>query len=302
MASIDTQVLLMGGLAFVIAASAAAAAMASRLQRRKRVATQIQGVATVSVPSAPGALVGTLASLGQHVGAGKVSGNLRRELIRAGFHGSGAVRIYMGAKVLLMFSGVVILLFSLLPIGLPVSKLLLLTGLGAGICYFTPNVYVARRSRLRAAEVHEHLPDAMDLLEICVSSGMGLDAAWNAVAGEMRIVSMVLADEMALTNQETHLGVTRAEALRHMADRTRDDDISSFVSIVVQAERFGTSIADALVSFAVGMREIRSQHAEEVAEKVAVKLILPMVVFIFPAMLLVVAGPAGISLCRVLGS
>ena len=147
-----------------------------------------------------------------------------------------------------------------------------------------------------------HLPDALDLLEICISAGMGLDTAWNAVADEVRHVCPTLADEMALANLEMHLGAPRAVALRHMAERTTCEDLSSLVAIMVQSERFGTSIASALQTFAASMRQVRSQRAEEKAEKMAVKLIVPMVAFIFPAVMIVLAGPAGITLSRIFGS
>src|SRR5581483_2241142 len=105
-------------------------------------------------------------------------------------------------------------------------------------------------------------------------------------------VSPVLADEMALTNLEIHLGAARADAMRAMASRTGAEELSSLVAILVQSERFGTSIIEALRIFAMSMRENRSMHSQEEAEKMAVKLIFPMVLFIFPAMLMVLAGPA----------
>ena len=146
------------------------------------------------------------------------------------------------------------------------------------------------------------MPDAIDLLEICVSSGMGLDMAWNSVAHEIRRVSSILADEMALTNLEIHLGADRADAMRHTSDRTGADEMASLASVLVQSERFGTSIADALRTYATSMREQRSQRAEEAAEKMAVKLLIPMVVFIFPTILVVTAGPAGVKLTALFGS
>src|SRR5205809_980064 len=106
-----------------------------------------------------------------------------------------------------------------------------------------PNLAVTLRRRKRTADVRSHLPDAIDLLEICVSSGMGLDMAWNAVCDEFRGVSGILADEMALSNLEMHLGAPRADAMRNMAKRTGVEDISSLVATLVQSERFGTSVS-----------------------------------------------------------
>ena len=146
-----------------------------------------------------------------------------------------------------------------------------------------------------------HLPHAIDLLEICVSSGMGLEMAWNAVGDEVRRVSTILADEMALANLEMHLGADRASAMRHMAERTGAEEISSLVATLVQSERFGTKVADALRVFAESMRIERSQRAEEAAEKMAVKLLFPLILFIFPSMLIVCAGSAVIQIVQVLG-
>ncbi len=154
---------------------------------------------------------------------------------------------------------------------------------------------------MRREEVRRHLPDAVDLLEISVSAGMGLDMAWNMVTDEIRRVSTTLADEMALTNLEIHLGAPRAEAMRHMAQRTGAEEISSLVAVLVQTDRFGTSVAKALENFTSSMREGRSFRAQEVAEKMAVKLLFPMVIFIFPAVLVVLAGPAVIGLFKILG-
>jgi tight adherence protein C len=172
----------------------------------------------------------------------------------------------------------------------------------AAILFFLPNIVVSSRRNRRRAEVRRHLPDAVDLLEICVSAGMGLDMAWNHVGDEIRNVSLVLADEMALTVLEIQLGAPRTLAMRHMAERTGAEELASLVALLVQSDRFGTSIADSLRTFAVGMRETRSQRAEEQAEKTAVKLLFPLVFFIFPVMLIVMVGPAGIVLYHIMNS
>src|SRR5690606_7064279 len=112
-----------------------------------------------------------------------------------------------------------------------------------------PSLYVDIRRRARATEIQHHLPEAVDLLEICVTAGMGLDMAWNAVSDEIRRVSPTLADEMALANLEMHLGADRAVAMRHMAERTNSNDINALVGTLVQSERFGTPISDALRVF-----------------------------------------------------
>ena len=300
------QELLLSVLVFLSVVGLGGAIIASHVSRRRRLTAQIGGetIYENDLPRsrAASALADTVGTIGEHMGAAHGSERLRADLIRAGFHSANAVTVYMGAKILLMAAGAALTLLILLPTDFPLMTTILLTVICAGAMFFTPNLSVSARARRRSEEVHAHLPDALDLLEICVSSGMGVDAAWNAVAHEMRFVSPILADEMALPNLETHLGVSHAVAFRHMADRTRDQDISSFVAIVIQAERFGTSISTALETFAKSMREVRSQRAEERAEKIAVKLILPMTIFFFPVLLIIVVGPAGMTLARVLGN
>jgi tight adherence protein C len=246
-------------------------------------------------------LLRAVGRVGESVSSKGPSEGLKVELARAGYHASNAATVYLGCKVLLLVSGLILLAALVLPteLGLLVKFLLVLGG--AAVLSFIPNVVVGLQRKKRSDETRQHLPDALDLLEICVSSGMGLDMAWNAVADEMRHVSPVLAEEMALANLEMHLGAPRATALRHMAQRTGAEDLSSLVAVLVQSERFGTSVGEALRTFAVSMRQGRSQRAEEAAEKMAVKLLFPMVLFIFPAIFVVAVGPAGIKLAEILG-
>lgn len=162
-------------------------------------------------------------------------------------------------------------------------------------------MFIEIRRRKRRNEISCHLPDAIDLLELSVTAGMGLDQAWKAVTDQVRGVSPTLADEMALTNLEIHPGASRPDAMRHMAERTGAPELGSLVACLVQAERFGTSMRQALRNFATGMRENRSQLAQEAAEKMAIKLLFPMILFVFPPAVMVMAGPAFISLFRALG-
>ena len=253
-------------------------------------------------PSEPagGAAVRAASRLGGAVSLGSVSTKLKEQLANAGYYRDVAAATYLGAKFLLCFGGGSALTAALLQAPIPVQFRILLIVLGAGILFFAPNMYVRMRSRQRRTAIRNHLPDAVDLLEICVSSGMGLDTAWNAVSDEVRRVCPVLADEMALVNLEVQLGVSRTDAMRNMAKRTGADDLSALVALLVQSERFGTSIAEALRTFAASMRELRSSRAEESAEKMAVKLLFPLVFFIFPVMLIVMVGPAGITLYEVM--
>ncbi len=236
--------------------------------------------------------------IGNFVSHGQASTNLWEQLIRAGYFGRQAPAVYMGAKMLFFGIGAVLTTVAviMLPNNMtPVTKMVTVV-VGAAVFFFVPNLFVLQRERGRQEEVRHSLPDAIDLLEICVSSGIGLDMAWNMVANEFENVSPILASAMDLSNFEMHLGVSRAESMRNMAARTGADQLSSLAAILVQSERFGTSVSEALRTFATSMRDERTFVAEEQAERMSVKLIIPMVLFIFPAIIIVVIGPAVIKI------
>jgi tight adherence protein C len=241
-------------------------------------------------------LVNTVEQIGRAVSSDKPEQGLRQELAQAGFYHDSAPTIYVGAQ--LMLGLIALTLGGALAFSFNMALVFRACIIVAFLAIFAllPNIYVKLRRRRRSAEVRGTLPDAIDLLEICVSSGMGMDTAWNAVCDEFRGVSPILADEMALSNLEMHLGAPRADAMRNMAKRTGVEDINSMVATLVQSERFGTSISQALRTYADAMRAERSQRAEEKAEKLAVLLLFPMVMFIFPCMFIVILGPAGIKI------
>ena len=242
------------------------------------------------------AVLNTLQRVGEAFLAGKVNRSLQSTLTSAGVHGRTGPAVYLGTKVLLFALGLVGFALALWPASGPALFKLFFIFSGAALMFFVPNLALALRRAKRTREITSKLPDAVDLLEVSVSSGMGIESAWNAVAVEIRRVSPMLADEMELTTLEIGLGVERATAMRHLAERTGADDIYSLVSLLTQAERFGSSIAEALQVFAKSLRQIQSARAEEAAEKMAVKMLFPMVMFIFPALLVVMAGPAMVKL------
>jgi len=249
----------------------------------------------------PGRMAHLLQRFGHAFSVGRSSSSLRTRLTRAGYYGEGAGSVYLGTKVALLVIGGLVIAVALLPLDIALGvKMYLVLGTAA-LLFFVPNMVLRARLAHRRREVRVHLPDVIDLLEVCVSAGMGLDQAWNSVGDEIRHVSPTLADEMALTNLEMQLGASRADALRHMSDRTGAHECTSLVAMLVQSDRFGTSISEALATFATSMRESRSQQAEETAEKVTVKLLFPLVFFIFPVMLIVMVGPTAITLVKVLG-
>ena len=268
----------------------------AQLARERATADALQDAK--AAPANENRLVHTLAELGAKLNSGTGSRELREKLATAGFHAEAAASIYMGSKLLLLCVGALVAGALVLPLMLKAAVKLSLVAMVAGICFLVPNMVLGLRRRSRSQKIRRNLPDAIDLLEICVSAGMGLDMAWNAVAEEVRRVNPPLADEMELTNLEINLGSGRAVAMRHMAERTGAEEISSLVALLVQAERFGASIVDALTTFADTMREMRSSRAEEAAEKMTVKMLFPMVLFIFPPLLIVMVGPAVVELTR----
>lgn len=292
-------------LVFVAVVMVGAAALTGRAARQRRLRQRLREAQSPASP-VPRKRDGQwlrrgLDRIGKLVSSRGPSSSLQEELAKAGYHGHEAASLYLGAKVVLFAAGLIGMTLLVLPLSAAsMQKVLWVIG-GATPLSFIPNLLVRLRRNRRQAEVRCHLPDSLDLLEICVSSGMGLDMAWNAVTDEIRGVSELVADEMTLTNTEMHLGASRADALRHMAERTGASELSSFVAVLVQSERFGTSISDAVKAFARSMREERSQRAEETAEKLAIKLLFPLVFFIFPALFGVMVGPAGIQLYEYFG-
>ncbi len=229
------------------------------------------------------------------------SAGLQRRMSQAGFFSPAAGVIYIGVKLALFVGGVIGIGLAVTLIDAPVLFKAFGVIFVSGILFFLPNIVLGLKISQRTGEIRRHLPDAVDLLEICVSGGMGLDQAWNAVEEQVRPVCQALADEIALTNLEMHLGADRGTAMRHMAERTGAEELNSLVAVLVQSERFGTSLTEALRVFTGSLRDLRSQRAEESAEKMAVKMIFPMVVLIFPVILIIAVGPAGITLTELLG-
>jgi len=278
-----------------------AASSAKRDRIRQRLHDGRQLPAAAQPKEEPTILVRLLSKLGVAVSAGKTSSTLREQLAQAGYYGAAAAMVFLGLKIVLLVLALAVLLPLLVPLQLSLFWKLLCVLSGAGLLFFLPNIVVSVARQRRQHEIRSHLPDVIDLLEVCVSSGMSMDMAWTLVTDEIRRVSQTFADEMALTNLEIHLGAARVGAMRHLAERTQVEEIASLVAVLVQSERFGTSIADALRAFASSMREGRSARAEESAEKMAVRLLFPMVLFVFPAVLIVLAGPAGVRLFEIMG-
>lgn len=227
---------------------------------------------------------------------------LRIRFMNAGYRSSSAPVLFFTAKTLLTVA--VPGLFALYTIIAgttiqPNNFLMIMVGLAA-LGYFLPNAFLARRIAYRKREIFESFPDALDLIIVCVEAGLGLDAALARVGEEMHMRSPILGEELHLINLELRAGSSRERALRNLALRTGVEDIDTLVAMLVQSDRFGTSVADALRVHADGLRTKRRLRAEEAAAKIAVKLLFPLIFFIFPSMLLVLLGPAFISIHNIL--
>jgi tight adherence protein C len=218
----------------------------------------------------------------------------RAWLIEAGYRDPQHVSIYFGTRVL----------FALLGLGGVVAftgfdSLLLLVGIPA-LGFFIPRFFLKRMMKQRQMRIRLGLPDALDLTVICVEAGLALDQALMRVGEDLRYAHPELSAEFHLFNLETRAGKPRVEGLRNLAARTGVDDVRALVGTLIQTDRFGTSVAQALRVHSDSLRTERRQRAEEQAAKTTVKMIIPLVLFVLPSLIFVTVGPAIIQLMRVL--
>ncbi len=221
---------------------------------------------------------------------------LRMNLAQAGFRSETAPTTLLASKTLVaIFIGIAAATYTWAT-GSTLATGAGITMIALGLGFLGPNMWLGSAISKRAEHVRRGLPDALDMMVISVEAGLGLDAAFQRVGDEMRTVHPVIAEEFQLVTLETQMGVPRSEALGNFTKRCALDEVKSLVAIVNQAERFGTSIAKALRNQADALRVKRRQSAEERAQKTTVKLMVPLVLFIFPAMLVVLAGPAALKM------
>ncbi|HET9293191.1 MAG TPA: type II secretion system F family protein [Gemmatimonadales bacterium] len=242
-----------------------------------------------------------LENLGARVEGGRSDlPEVRQFLIHAGYTSPTAVPIYLGTRVLLgaILAGIVLTFIPLL--GLPPLGGLFGAVWGLLLGWTLPVFVVGGRVKKRQKEMVKALPDALDLLVVCVEAGLALNQALVRVSEEITNVSPVLGEQIALTNLEIRAGTPREDALRNFGERTGVEDIRSFVAMLIQTDRFGTSIAQALRTHADVLRTKRRQRAEEASAKTAIKMLFPLVFFIFPAMFVVILGPAVIQVYETL--
>lgn len=221
---------------------------------------------------------------------------LKVRLGNAGFHSQNAPQLYLAIKVMLMAGGMILggglgaWKFGLTQNGL-VS---LIVGVGAGM--YLPEIALMVMKKGRQEKIFLQLPDALDLLVVCVEAGLGLDAGMRRVSEELEDAAPELCGELALANLQLQMGRPRRDVLHDLGVRTGVDDMKALAAILIQADKFGSSIAQALRVQSDSMRTKRKQMAEEKAQQTAVKMIFPLVLFIFPGIFVVLVGPAAIMM------
>ena len=238
-------------------------------------------------------LVGIATKLRVRVGLAE-DPNLKAKLVAAGIHSSNSVDIYFAAQFLAPLGGAVVgsLLHS--------ASLFWVVALG-GVGYLTPDLWLKRKTSSRRNRIRKSLPDALDLMVICVDAGLGLDQALIRIGQELGTSHPDIAEEFTQVNLEQRAGRPRLEAWKNLADRSEIEEFTSFVSMLTQTDRFGTPIIRALSRFSEDIRMKRRQRAEEAAAKTKIKIIFPLVLCIFPCIFIVLLAPALLSIVGGLG-
>lgn len=242
------------------------------------------------------ALIKQLKGLGRYAPkSASELGKLQGRLVCAGFRGKEALAVFIGLRV-----GCALLAFAVASSPLVGRPSLLIALSVAALAYLLPSMVLGRLAGRRQHRIRLSLPDVLDLLVVSVEAGLGLDQALQRVGQELSATHRDLSDELRLVNLELRAGNGRSDALRHLAERTGVDDLSSLTAMLIQTDKFGTSIAQSLRVHSESLRTKRRQRAEEAAAKTGVKMVFPLVFCIFPAIWVVTIGPAAIRFVQVL--
>ncbi len=226
---------------------------------------------------------------------------LREKLANAGFRNESATKMFLASKTLLGCVAATAAAAVAWGGGYESKQLLGIVAFVGGLGFMMPNIWLGIARNKRVERIRNGLPDSLDLLVVSVESGLALDSALQRVSDEMRNVHVELSEEMQIATLETQMGVPRGEALENMSRRTGVPEMKALVAVITQAEKFGTSVAKALRTQADTLRVKRRLRAEERAQKTTVKLMLPLILFIFPSIFVVLVGPAALKIAAVFG-
>ena len=248
-------------------------------------------------------LIRLFGKIGKRASASRVEdySTSRLKFLRAGIRHENALAVHWGVKIFLtvLFPAAFLLARTMALTTLSYQASMAVTVLCALLGFYLPDIWLNRKGEERRQKILQSLPDAMDLLVICVEAGMGLDSAINKVAQELGMGGPELSEELQVMDLELRAGKQRTDALKNLALRTNLDEIRSLTTLLVQTDKFGTSLADALRVYSDSYRTQRYQRAEEMAAKLPVKMVIPLVLCIFPSLFLVILGPAAINIYRV---
>ena len=287
---------LFGSLLIAAAAMAFAPGAATTIERRLGEVTGTRVKASTDDPGYDRLTVDTLKKIGSFAPKSPSEmGKLQQKLVTAGYRSHEAVAVFFGIRL-----GSALAIFALLATGIVMKPNLPLALIGCGLGYLLPSMALGRLAKKRQHRIRLGLPDALDLLVVSVEAGLGLDQAIQRVGAELDFAHPDLSDELRLINLELRAGKGRVDALRNLAERTGVDDIVSLVAMLVQTDKFGTSVAQSLRVHSETVRTKRRQRAEEAAAKTGVKMVFPLVFCIFPAIWVVTIGPAVIKFIQVL--
>jgi len=248
-------------------------------------------------------LLGYLSRLGKLVASQESTeySRMRINFLRAGFHQLNAITVFWGIKCLLAFClsvGFILLRVTVFNIFDPTLSLALCL-VSAMVGFYLPDFFLSMRIARRKDKIAKGLPDALDLLVVCVEAGMGLDSAINRVAEELRLSNKHFSDELKLYNLELRAGKSRQDALKNLTLRTDLEDLKSLTTLLIQADKFGTGVTQALRVYSDSFRTKRYMRAEEIAAKMPLKLIVILILCIFPSLFVVILGPPIIRLLEI---
>ncbi|SEK16473.1 MULTISPECIES: type II secretion system F family protein [unclassified Variovorax] len=271
--------------------------MPTRTEQRLQAVSQTAGPSPWTETAVK--IVGPFAQLSSPTSDAQLS-PLRVRFLNAGIRHPDAYLVYFGLKTLLPLGLAAVAYLGLRATGSEGMVMLLWLAVAALVGCYLPNLVLFMHIRRRRREIFENFPDAADLMLVCVEAGLGLDAGLAKVTEEIQVKSVALAQELHWTNLEMRAGGTREKSLRNLAVRTGVEEIGVFATMLTQADRFGTSIGESLRVFSEDLRHKRQIRAEELAAKVPTKMLLPLVLCIFPCISLVILAPAAIRIVRMI--